>query len=154
MVEWHRNLTSLLTSERIDRIGLSMYPQWDGGSTFESVAALGALAQAFPSQRIYVAETAYPAAGTAPGPERGFPPTAQGQLGFLRAVRAAMASALPASSNGGVLWWERDEHGAYNSLFDAHYVARPALLQGFRDADATRAHEGASAVHERVNESV
>ena len=60
----------------------------------------------------------------------------------------------PASSNGGVLWWERDEHGAYNSLFDAHYVARPALLQGFRDADATRAHEGASAVHERVNESV
>ena len=84
----------------------------------------------------------------------GFPPTAQGQLGFLRAVRAAMASALPASSNGGVLWWERDEHGTYNSLFDAHYVARPALLQGFRDADATRAHEGASAVHERVNESV
>ena len=72
----------------------------------------------------------------------------------FRAARAAMASALPASSNGGVLWWERDEHGAYNSLFDAHYVARPALLQGFRDADATRAHEGASAVHERVNESV
>jgi arabinogalactan endo-1,4-beta-galactosidase len=132
VIEWHRNLTAL-TGEHADRIGLSMYPQWDGGSTFESIATLAKLAQAFPLQRIYIAETAYPAAGTTPAPERGFPPSAQGQLAFLRAVRSAMASALPDNQNGGALWWEKNEHGAYNSLFDARYVARPALLRGFRD---------------------
>ena len=135
---WYQNLTRALGSPRretlaalsFDLIGLSMYPVWDGGKTMQNVATLGALARAFPRRQIYIAETAYPAAGAA-RPEKDFPPTPAGQLAFLLAVQNAVANVLPPAQNGGLLWWEGTENG-WNSLFDAHFVARPALLRGFR----------------------
>ena len=52
----------------------------------------------------------------------------------VRLLRAAYLIEL--AQNGGVLWWEINEHGDYNSLFDTQYVARPALLRGFQDEGA------------------
>ena len=60
----------------------------------------------------------------------GFPPSPAGQLAYVHALRATLREALPAAQNGGFLWWEETE-GADDSLFDAHYVARPALRHGF-----------------------
>lgn len=135
---WYRNLTAALakatsTAATFDRIGLSLYPQWDGGQTLPNLAKLGALAAAFPAQRLYVAETAYPAAG-AKQPEAAFPPSPAGQLAFLRAVLAGFEAAVPRAQRGGVLWWEGSEGGNWQSLFDDGDVARPALLEGFRPA--------------------
>ena len=68
------------------------------------------------------------AAGGAARPQDlvGFPPSPAGQLAYVHALRATLREALPAAQNGGFLWWEEIE-GADDSLFDAHYVARPAL---------------------------
>ena len=108
-----------------------MYPQWDKGHTFESIAELGTLASAFPNQKIYIAETAYPAAGQSQ-PEKSYPPTPEGQLDYFKALRAALESTLPQAQNLGVLWWEGSECGAWNSLFDKNCVARPIVLKGFQ----------------------
>ena len=107
VVAWYQNLTAALLPQgrTFDRIGLSMYPQWDGGDTLANVAHLSALAAAFPTQRVYVAETAYPAEGNQQ-PEAAFAATPAGQLAFLRAVLAGVAASLPAAQRGGVLWWE------------------------------------------------
>ena len=67
----------------------------------------------------------------------GFPPSPAGQLAYVHALRATLREALPAAQNGGFLWWEETE-GADDSLFDAHYVARPALRHGF--ATPSRRH--------------
>jgi hypothetical protein len=121
-----------------------MYPQWDGGGgeqhggqpkhglTFQSVAQLPKLAEAFETlgQRIYIAETAYPAAGPSQ-PELNFTATPKGQLQYLQALRAAVANALGPKRNGGVLWWEGSECGGWNSLFDDDCVARPVALKAF-----------------------
>ena len=108
-----------------------MYPTWDRGTTFESIPKLSALAAAFPGTPIYIAETSYPAAG-ASQPEKSFPATPAGQLAYLQAVRKALAAVLGTTAqNGGVLWWEGGDSG-WNSLFDENYVARMALLEGFR----------------------
>eukprot|EP00040_Diaphanoeca_grandis_P044899 m.14072 g.14072 ORF g.14072 m.14072 type:complete len:385 (+) comp9996_c0_seq1:152-1306(+) len=124
----HQPTAPLVTG--FDMIGLSMYPTWDDGHTLESIAQLSVLAAAFPTVAIYIAETSYPADGKTQ-PEHSFPPTPQGQLGFIKAVQNALHSALPAHQNAGYLWWEANEH-SWNSLFDENFVARPALLQGFQ----------------------
>lgn len=118
------------TTPSFDLIGLSLYPTWDGGSTMESVAALGTLAAAFPSTAIYIAETSYPADGEQQ-PEHDYPADPAGQLAFLRAVRAGLKRALPAAQHGGVLWWEGAEN-SWSALFDSGFVAREALRDGFR----------------------
>ena len=83
-------------------------------------------------------ETSYPAGGPArPQDLVGFPPSPAGQLAYVHALRATLREALPAAQNGGFLWWEEIE-GADDSLFDAHYVARPALRHGF--ATPSRRH--------------
>ena len=83
-------------------------------------------------------ETSYPAGGPArPQDLVGFPPSPAGQLAYVHALRATLREALPAAQNGGFLWWEETE-GADDSLFDAHYVARPALRHGF--ATPSRRH--------------
>ena len=107
-----------------------MYPKWNKGTTFQSLAQLGDLAAAFPQKKIYVAETSYPADGHIQ-PEQGYPATPDGQLAYIKAVRAELGRVVPAEQNGGVLWWEASENG-WNSLFDARFVARPALLKGFK----------------------
>jgi arabinogalactan endo-1,4-beta-galactosidase len=127
--EWYGNL-SLHLKQEYNRIGLSMYPRWDSGTTFENIPKLGSLAAAFPGKKIYIAETSYPADGDVQ-PEKHYPSSPNGQLSYLQDVRNAMAQALPAEQNGGVLWWEGNENG-WNSLFDENFVARPALLQGFK----------------------
>merc|ERR1712039_942648 len=114
-----------------DLIGLSMYPQWEKGHTFENIAQLPSLAQAFPKTRIYIAETSYPADGD-DQPESNYTATPEGQMHFLQDVLAAMESTLPEAQNGGALWWESNEHGDWRGLFDSDHVARPALLHGFR----------------------
>jgi arabinogalactan endo-1,4-beta-galactosidase len=129
LIDWYKSLAAGIGEETFDLIGLSTYPQWDGGSTLQSVAQMNALARAFPDVKVYIAETAYPAAG-GKQPEAAFPATPAGQLSFLKAIRAAAATALGAQ-NGGVLWWEGKEDGAWNSLFTDQWVARPALLKGF-----------------------
>lgn len=133
---WYANLTAALkaatpTPATFDRIGLSLYPQWDGGQTLHNLKKLASLAAAFPSQRIYVAETAYPAEG-GKQPEVDFPATPAGQLAFLQAVFAGLEAAVGEEQNGGVLWWEGSEGGDWQSLFDDEDVARPALLEGFK----------------------
>eukprot|EP00962_Isochrysis_galbana_P054312 scaffold25830_cov101-Isochrysis_galbana.AAC.1 len=100
---------------------------------------LAPLARSLPGKRIYIAETAYPASGPMQ-PVRRFPATPRGQLGYLRAVLDAVTAALPREQRGGLLWWERNETGRL-SLFDEGYVARPALLNGFRGS-AQRKAEG------------
>lgn len=152
VIDWYKNLTANLASgsglrppQHFDLIGLSMYPQWDGGGgggqhggqpkhgkTFESVALLPRLAEAFETsgQRIYIAETAYPAAGP-DQPEVNFTATPEGQSRFLQALRAGVADALGPKRNGGVLWWEGYECGGWNSLFDEDCVARPVVLKSF-----------------------
>ena len=104
-----------------------MYPTWDKGQTLENIAKLPTLAAALGGKRIYIAETAYPAAGDKQ-PETQFAATPAGQKQFLQAVMAAMEQ-VPGSC--GVLWWEGDEHG-WQALFDENFVARPALLSGFQ----------------------
>ena len=141
VIGWYQNLTKGIGEENFDLIGLSMYPQWDGGGqhgkpkqgkTFQSVALLPELAKAFEGsgQRIYIAETAYPAAGLQQ-PEADYPATPAGQGGYLAALRDAVAKALGPERNGGVLWWEGKECGGYNSLFDQGCVARPVVLKSF-----------------------
>jgi arabinogalactan endo-1,4-beta-galactosidase len=158
VIDWYTNLTIGLNGagggaggggggRHFDLIGLSMYPQWDGGGgggggkhsgqpkhgkTFESVALLPKLAEAFESsgQRIYIAETAYPAAGPTQ-PEANFTATPEGQMQYLQALRDAVADALGPQRNGGVLWWEGKECGGWNSLFDEGCVARPVVLSAF-----------------------
>ena len=139
---WYRTLARHLAGHvrgaPFDAIGLSMYPKYDGGATLRSAAALGPLAAAFPAATVYVAETSYPAGGAArPQDLVGFPPSPAGQLAYVHALRATLREALPAAQNGGFLWWEETE-GADDSLFDAHYVARPALRHGF--ATPSRRH--------------
>ena len=132
VTNWYRNLSAHLPPPAaFDRIGLSMYPRWDGGTTMQSLAKLGELAAAFPGKAIYIAETAYPAKGNN-APEPGFNATAAGQLDFLQHVRAGLRAAVPAEQVGGVLWWEGSEGGNWQSVFDDDDVARPVLLQGFR----------------------
>ena len=41
----------------------SLYPTWDGGATMASIAELSTLADLFPTKKIYIAETSYPAQG-------------------------------------------------------------------------------------------
>ena len=135
VVAWYRTLARHLAGHvrgaPFDAIGLSMYPKYDGGATLRSAAALGPLAAAFPAATVYIAETSYPAGGAArPQDLVGFPPSPAGQLAYVHALRATLREALPAAQNGGFLWWEETE-GADDSLFDAHYVARPALRHGF-----------------------
>lgn len=141
LVEWYGNLSASLQlpsadggggsrREEFDMIGLSMYPQYDDGATFDNIRSLATLAAAFPDKEIYVAETAYPAAGPKQ-PQKGYPATPTGQAQYLQAVFAALQSALPAAQYAGALWWEGGEHGGYNSLFDEDYVARRAALRGF-----------------------
>ena len=133
-----RHLAGHVRGAPFDAIGLSMYPKYDGGATLRSAAALGPLAAAFPAATVYIAETSYPASGAArPQDLVGFPPSPAGQLAYVHALRATLREALPAAQNGGFLWWEETE-GADDSLFDAHYVARPALRHGF--ATPSRRH--------------
>ena len=112
--------------------------KWSNGTVLESIAELPKLAQAFPSQRIYVAETSYPACcSSSPQPIATYPVTEVGQLNYIVDVRSKLASTL-GKQNGGVLWWEGSEAG-WGSLFGSgyapderpRYVARPALLRGF-----------------------
>ncbi len=167
--DWYANLSRALTPHdaHFDLVGLSLYPKvsrlhadclprcmqalttaclplhpkMNGGTTFASIGQLPQLARGLPlSTRIYIAETAYPAAATnasAPPPERGYAASEAGQLAFLRDVQASMASAL-GERNGGVLWWEGSER-CWDCLFGSGdapdltplFVARPALLHGF-----------------------
>ena len=134
VIEWYSNLAQQLKllpagTPLFDLIGLSLYPSYTDGKALANMKQLGALAKAFPQQRIYIAETAYPAAGSKQ-PEAQFPATPTGQLAYLKAARAALAEAVPASQFAGLLWWEGDEHG-WNSLFDTDFVARPAMMHGF-----------------------
>ena len=137
VIDWYQNMTDSLATldppQSFDMIGLSMYPKYDKGTTFGSIRALTQLAKNFQEKTVYIAETAYPAAGNETQ-EKGFAPTPQGQLSFLRDVFGALQTALPAGQYAGALWWEGNEAGGYNSLFDADHVARPALLSGFRGA--------------------
>ena len=80
---------------------------------------MAGLAAAFPGVRVYVAETAYAAAGSA-APEPGYPATDAGQLSFVRAVRAAAAASL-GEQNGGVLWGEGGE-SSWTSLRGSGYA--------------------------------
>eukprot|EP00928_Gymnodinium_smaydae_P080469 TRINITY_DN64156_c0_g1_i1.p1 TRINITY_DN64156_c0_g1~~TRINITY_DN64156_c0_g1_i1.p1 ORF type:complete len:426 (-),score=53.96 TRINITY_DN64156_c0_g1_i1:74-1192(-) len=140
VIEWYNNLTLALKNDvaisaavSFDRIGLSMYPRWDGGRTMQSLAELTQLAKAFPSKKIYIAETAYPAGGAQP--EHNYPATEAGQLSYLQDVLKGLRAAVPEGQRGGVLWWEGKE-GSYTSVFDSQYVARPALLKGFAPESA------------------
>jgi hypothetical protein len=144
---WHRSLQRHLSLD-FSLVGLSLYPHFltakaDGAappSTFDNLLMLGRLARSLPGKRIYIAETAYPASGQLQ-PIWRFPATPRGQLGYLRAVLEAITAALPAEQRGGLLWWERNETGHF-SLFDEDYVARPALLHGFRGIAHTKAEGG------------
>lgn len=144
-IKWYTQLSSLLTTmnQRFDLIGLSMYPKWSNGTVLESITELAKLAQAFPSQRIYIAETSYPACcGNSPQPIAAYPVTEEGQLKYIVDVRSKMSSTL-GKQNGGVLWWEGSEAG-WGCLFGSgfapdkrpKYVARPALMHGFKSDDA------------------
>ena len=140
-IKWYQRLSALLAAkqQRFDLIGLSMYPQWSNGTVIESIAELPKLAQAFPANRIYIAETSYPACCSgSPQPIAAYPVTEAGQLKYIVDVRSKLASAL-GKQNGGVLWWEGSE-SCWGCLFGSgyspderpRYVARPALVQGFR----------------------
>ena len=141
VIGWYRKLATGLAAAKpaaaFDRIGLSLYPHWDNGTTFESLAQLPAIAAAFPRTPIYIAETSYPAAGSEQ-PEAKYAASDAGQLAYLKAVRRRLAEVL-GDQNGGVLWWEGAE-ASWSSLFGsgyspdrtARYVARPALLEGWR----------------------
>lgn len=131
LISWYTSLANAVAPAKFDRIGLSMYPQFDQGKTFESVAQLPRLARAFPALPIYIAETVYPADGPT-HPEAKFNATPSGQLDYLLALRRAAATALPQAQFGGVLWWEGSET-SWVSLLDQNYVARPALLHGFAE---------------------
>ena len=73
-----------------------------------------------------------------PQPIAEYPVTEAGQLKYIVDVRSKLASAL-GKQNGGVLWWEGSE-SCWGCLFGSgyspderpRYVARPALVQGFR----------------------
>ena len=137
VIAWYKNLLANIDGETIELIGLSTYPQYSGGTVFQSVKQLAKLAAAFPEQKIYIAETSYPAVGKTVPLQAGYPISEQGQLAFIKDVRAATAAAL-GGQNGGVLWWEGGEQG-WGTLFGSGYkpdptalhVARPALLKGF-----------------------
>ena len=142
--DWYANLSTALASHGVglDLVGLSLYPKFDGGATFSTVAQLPLLAKRLPATtRIYLAETAYPAVvgnTSRPPPEPGYPASEDGQLQFLRDLQSRMASVLGEERNGGVLWWEGGE-SCWDCLFGSGYapdptpkfVARPALLRGF-----------------------
>jgi len=141
LIDWHLNLQRK-SSVEFDLVGLSLYARFLSArpgrtaSVLENIRQLGHLARKLPGKRIYLAETAYPAGGAVKPCDR-FPPTPQGQLDYLRAVIEALAAAIPEAQRGGVLWWERNETGI-ESLFDQNYVARPALLYGFKHGRKSR----------------
>jgi len=137
VITWYSHLVNELQKQGhgdppFERIGLSMYPKWCQGKTMDNIAQLAELAAAFPSMKIYLAETAIEASGDQVDP--GFEPTPEGQLKYLKAVFAGLKQSLPASQRGGVLWWEGKEKGE-KALFDKNWVARPALLKGFMPSD-------------------
>ena len=145
--DWYANMSSALASHGVgyDLVGLSLYPKFDGGATFSSVAQLPQLAQRLPATtRIYLAETAFPAVvanSSKPPPEPGYTASEDGQLNFLRDLQSRMASALGDDRNGGIMWWEGSE-SCWDCLFGSGYapdtrpkfIARPALLRGFLQA--------------------
>ena len=154
VIRWYSNLSAALVNDPagecgFDLIGLSTYPKWSNGTVFESITQMGKLAAAFPTHKVYVAETSYPAAADVckrcphcrpckPPLQAGYPPTDAGQLQFVRDVRSSLDKAL-GKQNGGFLWWEGSEK-SWTSLFGTgytpdttgQYVARPALLEGFQ----------------------
>ena len=107
-----------------DAIALSYYLQWNAsGPAYEGRLA-SALQAAFPSKELLIAETNYAWAGGHPAGV--WPASEEGQLEFWRATLGN------ASDWTGVSWWGGEYAGNFESaLFDAQYVALPALLQGF-----------------------
>ena len=125
-VQWYKHFSQALPAGcDYDAIALSYYLQWGAAGPSGEVALAEALRAAFPGKQLLMAETSYPWAGTsAPGP---WPATPQGQADFW----AATVGNASAAGFAGVAWWGGEYAGAWTALFDANYVALPALLQGF-----------------------
>jgi arabinogalactan endo-1,4-beta-galactosidase len=87
----------------VDALGLSFYPQYNGGTTaFASLATvLANLKTNYAAKQVWIAETAWYYSGTAASTDP-YPRTPTGQYNFLR----ALVSTLQASSNvKGVFYW-------------------------------------------------
>ena len=125
---WYSRLAAALPAGvDYDAIGLSYYMQYTAlGPVGESPLAR-AVAKDFPGKALLLVETAYPwkASGAPPGP---YPASPAGQLEFWRdTVGNASAAGIE-----GVAYWGGEYSGSWTALFDADYVALPALLHGFR----------------------
>jgi arabinogalactan endo-1,4-beta-galactosidase len=126
-----------------DLIGLSFYPKWHG--TLNELRLNLADLSARYEKDVYVVETSYPwtmdwkdeapnIMGSEEDLHEGYPPNAEGQAAFLRAVREAV-EAVPEGRGRGVFYWAPewiavdgvDSHWENATLFDFEGKALPGL---------------------------
>lgn len=127
---WYKTLVEHGASDW-DEIGLSFYPNWGAGNT-TNVRLLAAVAAAFPTKRITLAETAYPYKDGQPGGE--FPYTPAGQAAYLSAL---LGEVQAQSWGGGVAYWGAEYYdfaagSGWAALWGADGVSLPALTQPWR----------------------
>ena len=95
-----------------DIVGLSYYPQWNGGLD-NLTASLNTVAKDF-NKPVLIAETAYPnttatfggdVINAGSGTVAGYPPTPSGQVSYIKKIQS-MLKALKNNNGVGVWWWE------------------------------------------------